>query len=73
MLKTRSYDRVFVDRTVLTRIKAEFGEMHGFSPTLDQASRLFQLPRSVCQTAFEALTREGFLYRHPNGTYRLTP
>lgn len=60
------------DVALLERIKAEFREMRGFSPTATQAARLFDLPLSRCASLLDALTREGFVQRLPDGTYRIT-
>lgn len=54
------------------RVRNEFVEMRGFSPTLDQAARLFQLPRDVCATVLTRLAAEGFVSRTADGRYRLT-
>ena len=54
------------------RIRGEFVEMRGFSPTLDQAARLFDLPREECSRVLTRLTTEGFIRQTADGRYRLT-
>ena len=58
------------DRAILDRIRAEFSEMRGFSPTPGQAARLFGLSREECERVLESLAREGFLLRDHDGRYR---
>jgi len=58
------------DRATLERIRAEFNEMRGFSPTPGQAARLFGLSREDCERVLDALAREGFLHRDQDGRYR---
>jgi len=59
-------------RTEVTdRIRCEFVEMRGFSPTVDQAARLFQVSREECVHILKALVDEGFLRQTPDGRYRL--
>jgi DNA-binding IclR family transcriptional regulator len=60
-------------RRLLDRVRGEFTEMQGFSPTLDQAARLFSLSRDECHRVFSQLLREGFLGCSPDGRYRLNP
>ena len=56
----------------LERVRGEFVEMRGFSPTLDQAARLFDLPREECSRVLTNLTTEGFIRQTSDGRYRLT-
>lgn len=56
----------------LERVRGEFVEMRGFSPTLDQASRLFGLDRDECSRILDYLVADGFLTRSPDGRYRFT-
>jgi hypothetical protein len=58
---------------VTDRIRCEFAEMRGFSPTLDQAARLFQVSREECVRVLSKLVDEGFLRRTTDGRYRLPP
>ena len=56
---------------VVTRVRGEFFEMRGFSPTVEQAARLFDLSMDECRGVLSSLEREGFLRRTPDGRYRL--
>jgi hypothetical protein len=60
-------------RRLIDRVRGEFTEMQGFSPTLDQAARLFSLSRDECHRVFNHLRREGFLGCSADGRYRLIP
>jgi DNA-binding IclR family transcriptional regulator len=46
--------------------------MPGFSPTLEQTARLFNLPKDECGRILTVLLDEGFLYCGAGGRYRLT-
>jgi hypothetical protein len=56
---------------VIDRVRGEFVEMRGFSPTIDQAARLFHINREECDRKHTALDDEGFLRRTADGRYRL--
>lgn len=56
---------------VVNRVRGEFVEMRGFSPTVEQAARLFDLTREECGRILTGLVREGFLRCTPDGRYRL--
>jgi hypothetical protein len=56
---------------VIDRIRCEFVEMRGFSPTVDQAARLFQVSREECVHVLTTLVDEGFLRQTADGRYRL--
>jgi hypothetical protein len=56
---------------VIDRVRGEFVEMRGFSPTVDQAARLFHIDREDCGRILTGLVDEGFLKRTPDGRYRL--
>ena len=58
---------------VTDRIRCEFVEMRGFSPTVDQAARLFQVSRDECVRVLTRLVDEGFLKQTADGRYRLPP
>jgi hypothetical protein len=60
-----------VRRDVTDRIRCEFVEMRGFSPTVDQAARLFQVSREECIRVLKKLVDEGFLRQTTDGRYRL--
>ena len=53
------------------RVRGEFMEMRGFSPTIEQAARLFDLPREECDCVLDTLVHQGFLRRTPDGRYHL--
>jgi hypothetical protein len=69
----RSVGAAHGDAALLERLKGEFLEMHGFSPTLPQAARLFHMSISECSRLFDELSRQGFLQRVPDGTFRRMP
>jgi hypothetical protein len=56
---------------VVQRVRAEFGEMQGFSPTAAQAARLFGLAPDECARVLDDLVRDGFLVLGSDGLYRL--
>ena len=57
---------------ITERVKGEFAEMRGFSPTLEQAARLFDVPADECRRVLRSLVREGSLARGEDGRYRRT-
>ena len=59
--------------TLKDRVRGECTEMRGFSPTVEQASRLFDLPKDDCRSILSSLVDEGFLHRTPEGRYRRSP
>ena len=56
---------------VAERVRCEFVEMRGFSPTVEQAARLFHLKPEECRDILKRLVEEGFLRRTPDGRFRL--
>ena len=60
------------DSGLVARIRSEFIEMRGFSPTLQQAGRLFHLGYDECRQVLAALIDEGFLREEHDGRYRLS-
>ena len=58
---------------VLQRVRAEFSEMQGFSPTAAQAARLFGLTSDDCARVLDELIGDGFLVRGGDGLYRVKP
>ena len=56
---------------VEARVRCEFFEMRGFSPTVQQAARLFQLHPDECGRILKGLVEEGFLKQTPDGRFRL--
>ena len=59
------------DSRLVERVRGEFSEMPGFSPTLEQMARLFTLPKDECARVVTVLRDEGFLYQSPGGQYRV--
>jgi len=55
----------------IERVRGEFVEMRGFSPTLQQAARLFHLPQEECRQVLSALLKEGFIRQTTDGRFRL--
>jgi len=56
----------------IERVRGEFVEMRGFSPTLQQAARLFHLPQDECSRVLGTLLTEGFIRQTTDGRFRLT-
>lgn len=56
---------------LVARVRGEFNEMPGLSPTLRQAARLFGLRADECRQVLELLLREEFLRCGPDGQYRM--
>jgi hypothetical protein len=63
---------VHADPATLERVRAEFSEMRGFSPTPAQAARLFGLTLDDCEHVLAHLAGEGFLLLGPDGRYRIS-
>jgi len=57
---------------VASRVRGEFFEMRGFSPTVEQAARLFDLSRDECSDVLSGLVQQGFLTLTSDGRYHLT-
>ena len=57
--------------SIVDRVRGEFTEMPGLSPTLAQAARLFGLQAEECRGVLELLLREEFLRCGPDGQYRI--
>ena len=71
-LKTSLRARSAEDQRMLVdRIRSEFVEMQGFSPTLEQAMRLFHFSEVECLEVLIALVEEGFLHVAADGRYRI--
>ena len=54
---------------LVTRVRAEFLEMPGLRLTVKQATRLWGMDDSVCQTVVDSLVRSSFLRRAEGGTF----
>ena len=59
------------DQKLVERVRREFCDMRGFSPTIPQAMRLFHLADDECREIFRQLLREGFLVLCVDDRYRL--
>jgi hypothetical protein len=53
------------------RVRREFSDMRGLSPTMPQAIRLFHLAHDECLEIFAQLLQEGFLDLGADERYRL--
>jgi hypothetical protein len=69
-LSIRSLDYRRAAPDLVNRVRSEFAEMQGFSPTIEQAARLFALPLDDCGRVLRTLVQEGFLLCTPDGRYR---
>ena len=69
-MSLRTLDRTTRVERCLDRVRGEFAEMRGFSPTLPQAARLFNLPVEECARVLAALVQDGSLRRDDDGRYR---
>lgn len=56
---------------IVARVRGEFREMPGLSPTLTQAARLFGLTLQECSVTLTSLTIDGFLTQGTDGRYRI--
>lgn len=70
-MRSLDYRRTLEVPSIVDRVRGEFVEMRGFSPTVEQAARLFDLPRDECGRILGGLVQEGFLRRTSDGRYRL--
>ena len=60
------------DQKLVERVRREFSDMRGLSPTMPQARRLFHLGDQECHEIFAQLLKEGFLDLCADQRYRLT-
>lgn len=65
----RMHDPAVIE--ALSRIETEFAAMPGLRLTAAQVNRLCNMPKDVCESALEALTRSGFLQVSGNSFLRL--
>lgn len=70
MVASLEYHRTALS-DVVNRVRSEFVEMRGFSPTIEQAARLFNLSADECGRILTHLVKEGFLHCTADGRYRL--
>ena len=59
------------DQKLVERVRREFSDMRGLSPTIAQARRLFHLADDECLEIFAQLLQEGFLDLCADDRYRL--
>jgi len=59
------------DQKLVERVRREFSDMRGLSPTIAQARRLFHLADEECLEIFAQLLQEGFLDLCADDRYRL--
>ena len=59
------------DQKLVERVRREFSDLRGLSPTLAQARRLFHLAEQECHEILGQLLHEGFLYLCTDKRYRL--
>jgi hypothetical protein len=64
-------DSAPADQKLVERVRREFSDMRGLSPTMPQARRLFHLANEECLEIFRQLLQEGFLVRCSDDRYRL--
>ena len=69
-MSLHTLDRTIPGEPSLDRVRGEFAEMRGFSPTLPQAARLFNLPVDECARVLTTLVQEGSLHQDQDGRYR---
>src|SRR5690349_21022223 len=63
--------RGHADQKLVERVRREFCDMRGFSPTMAQGRRLFHLANDECLEIFRQLLQEGFLMLCSDDRYRL--
>jgi hypothetical protein len=63
--------RAPADQKLVERVRREFSDLRGLSPTMAQARRLFHLAEDECLEIFRQLLLEGFLVLCPDDRYRL--
>jgi hypothetical protein len=59
------------DASLFERVRGQFNEMPGLSPTLDQMVRLFGLEPDSCRRIVSVLIADGFLRLTSDGRYRM--
>lgn len=68
---TRQPARRPADQKLVERVRREFSDMRGLSPTIAQARRLFHLADDECLEIFTQLLQERFLDLGADDRYRL--
>ena len=69
----RRPERHPADQKLVERVRREFSDLRGLSPTMPQARRLFHLAQDECFEIFAQLLQEGFLDLGADERYRLKP
>ena len=59
------------DQKLVERVRREFSDLRGLSPTVQQARRLFHLGDEECSEIFAQLVQEGFLDLCTDQRYRM--
>jgi hypothetical protein len=70
-LSIRTLDRKKSIAPAVDRVRGEFREMRGFSPTLPQAAKLFNLSVEECDRILMFLVQDGSLLKGDDGRFRL--
>src|SRR5690242_19883726 len=70
---TRARAQTPADQKLVERVRREYSDMRGLSPTIGQARRLFHLAHDECLEIFAQLLQEGFLVLGTDDRYRLKP
>lgn len=68
----RARGRSHADQKLVERVRREYSDMRGLSPTIAQARRLFHLADDECLEIFAQLLQEGFLDLCADDRYRLS-
>ena len=56
-------------QSLVARVRGEYREMPGLRLTFPQACRLWNMGREECDAVLQALVKEGFLWRTPDGAF----
>jgi hypothetical protein len=61
-----------LDEPLMRRVRGEFLETPGLSPTMPEAVRLFQLSQDECSRVLSHLVSDGFLRQARHGRFCMT-
>ena len=64
--------RTFKEEALIRRVRGEYREMPGMRLTIEQAMRLWDLDRQVCEKTLNSLIASHFLEVDEHGRYRKT-
>jgi hypothetical protein len=70
-LSVRRPPRPPADQKLVERVRREYSDLRGLSPTISQARKLFHLADDECLEIFAQLLREQFLDLGADQRYRL--